>query len=276
MSLGTESGDVADARAETDATGSLLSLFWAVCYKKAILLVRYPINTVSQFGTLYIFFALVFFGGKAVAGPEITDSLAGIIVGFFLYSAALVSFSGLSWNVTREAQWGTLERLVMSPYGFGTVVTMKVVANVMESLLWGVLLLFLMLLTTGETLALNVLTVGALLVLSLASAVGIGFVFGGAALLYKRIENVFQLVNFGMIALVAAPVDGYPWLKALPLAQGSAMLGRAMKNDVRLWEFAPAEVAILVATAVGYFLVGYLVFQRAADRARKKGVLGHY
>ncbi|WP_458206188.1 ABC transporter permease [Haladaptatus sp. NG-SE-30] len=253
-----------------------LNLFRAILRKKAVLLVRYPVNTVSQLVTIYALFAIVFFGGRAVAGPAITDSIDGIIVGFFLFTAAIVAYSGLSWNITREAQWGTLEQLFMSPLGFGTVMSLKVVVNVIFSLLWGVVVLALMLLTTQTNLTLDLLTVGPLLVLAVASAVGVGFVFAGLALLYKRIENAFQLVQFGFIGLISAPVEAYPALRWLPLSEGSYLLRRAMSDGVHLWEFPAESLDILLLTATGYIVVGYLFFDRAQRRARQKGVLGHY
>lgn len=251
-------------------------LFRAVLKKKALLLVRYPVNTISQFGTVYLFFLVIFLGGKAVAGAALDDSLAGIIVGFFLWTVAVVSYSSLSWDVTREAQWGTLEQLFMSPHGFGRVIATKVVVNVLEAFLWGTVILVLMLATTGRSLHLDVVTVAPLGVLTVASAVGVGFTFGGLAIIYKRIENAFQLVQFAFIALIAAPVSSVPALKALPLAQGSYLIRRAMQDGVRLWEFPAAELAVLVATAVAYLGVGYVLFHRAQMRARRQGVLGHY
>lgn len=252
------------------------TLVRAVARKQVILLTRYPLNTASQLLGLYIFFALIFFGGQAVAGAAIDDSLSGLVVGFFLYTMAFTAFAGLSWALTREAQWGTLEQLYMSPYGFGRVMAVKVVVNLFVSLFYGGVILALMLLTTGQSLTVDVLTVVPVVLLTLASAVGVGFVFGGLALVYKRIENVFQLMQFGFILLIAAPIDQYPLLRVLPLAQGSHLLQEAMQGGVRLWAFAPAELAVLVATAVGYSLVGYLVFQRASDRARRDGALGQY
>jgi ABC-2 type transport system permease protein len=49
-----------------------------------------------------------------------------------------------------------------------------------------------------------------------------------------------------------------------------------MVDGVRLWQFDPLDLALLVAVAVGYLLGGYLVFEAATRRARKLGVLGDY
>jgi ABC-2 type transport system permease protein len=130
-------------------------LFRAVLKKRFILLVRYPVNTLSQLVTIYLFFVVFFFGGKALAGASFSNTLGGIIVGFFIWTMAIVAYSGLAWNMTREAQWGTLEQLFMSPFGFGQVISITVVVNVLFSLLWGGGILALMLITTGRDLYLD-------------------------------------------------------------------------------------------------------------------------
>jgi ABC-2 type transport system permease protein len=259
-----------------DPRPSLLALVSVVARKKFTLLVRYPLNTATRFLTLVALFGVIFWGGGAVAGPTLSDSLGGIIVGLFIWTLAIVAFSGLSWNVTREAQWGTLERLFISPHGFGVVMTTKMVVNVLFSFLWGFSLLVVMMALSGEWLALDPLTVLPLGVLTLASIGGVGFLFAGLALLYKRIENVFQLVQWGFVGLIAAPAGTYPLLKLLPISQGSYLLRRAMDDGVRLWEFAPAELGLLVVTGAGYFVLGYYFFLRAQSRARRKGLMGQY
>lgn len=259
---------------ETD--GSWLHLLRAIVAKKAILLIRYPVNTFSMIASIYLIFAVIFFGGTAVAGQALTDSLSGIIIGFFLFTMTIVSYSGLSWAITREAQWGTLEQLYMSPYGFGRVMILKVCVDVAFSFMWGALILALMLLTTGRTVSFDVITILPIVVLTLASAVGIGFVFAGAAVLYKRIENAFQLVQYGFIGLIAAPVHEYPLLRFLPVSQGSALLQEAMREGTALWNLPTTDLGVLVLTAVVYAGAGYLVFLRATDRARRLGVMGQY
>jgi ABC-2 type transport system permease protein len=244
--------------------------------KRFVLLVRYPVNTISRFGTVFIVFLVLFFGGQALAPAAMNDQLGGLIVGYLLWSVSITAYSGLSWNVTREAQWGTLEQLFMSPHGFGRVMAGKTLVNVVESLCWGAVTLGFMLLVTGESLAVDPLTVVPLGVLALAPAVGIGFLFGGLAIRFKRIENAFQLMQFGFIFLISAPVRDVPALKWLPLAQGSNLLRRAMQDGMPLTAIPAGELAILVATAVGYLALGYGAFTYCQRWARRAGVMGHY
>ena len=253
-----------------------LAFFAAAFRKKIALRIRYPVNTLSQFGTIGLVFLIMFYGGSAVAPGAIEDTIEGLIVGYLLWSLSIMAYSGLSWNVTREAQWGTLEQLFMSPFGFGRVMFVKTVVNVLESALWGVGVLALMLLVTGRSLALDPLTVVPLVALALAPAVGVGFLFGGLAIRFKRVENAFQLVQFLFVGLIAAPVGAYPMLKWLPLTQGSQLLQEAMKNGTALWNLPTGELGVLVLTAVGYLALGFGAFVYCQRWARRAGVMGHY
>ena len=276
MSAPTNAADAGERAAVDTGVRGYGRFFLAAFKKKLLLLVRYPVNTVSQFGTFLLVFFVVFYGGRAVAPAAISESIEGIIVGYLLWSMSITAYSGLSWGVTREAQWGTLEQLFMSPFGFGPVMAVKTVVNVLESFLWGAATLLVMMTVTGRWLAVDPLTVLPLGVLALAPAVGVGFAFGGLAIRFKRIENAFQLVQFVFIGLIAAPVDQYPLLKWLPLAQGSSLLRTAMQDGVALWNLPPAEVGVLVVTAVGYLAAGYAAFHYCQRWARREGVMGHY
>lgn len=260
----------------TAGLGPTIALARAVAYKSLILRVRYAFNTVTNLVTIYIFFALLFFGGREVAPQALNDSLTGIIVGFFLILTATVAYSDLSWELIREAQWGTLEQLYMSPLGFGRVVTIKTVVNLMVAFVFGGLLLGAMLLTTGERLVLDPLVVLPVGLLAVCSAVGIGYILGGLALVFKRVENIFQLVQFSFLGLVAAPVDQAPLLKLLPLALGADLLREGMGQGTRLWELPTGDLALLAGTAVGYLVVGYLLFGVLSRKARADGQLGKY
>ncbi|EFW92486.1 hypothetical protein ZOD2009_09263 [Haladaptatus paucihalophilus DX253] len=251
-------------------------LFRGNFIKSYILLKRYIVNTVAQIGTIYILFLLIFFGGQAVAGRSLNDSLGGIIVGFFLFTMTQIAFSSLAQTMTQEAQWGTLEQLYMTPFGIGRVITIQTVVNLLWSFVWGSLILVLMLVTTGETLIIDFVTVVPLGILTIASAIGLGFALGGLALLYKRISAAFQLMQFVFIGLLSAPVTDVPLAKFLPLSLGSYLLRQSMQNGTSLWNIDPTDLGILVGVAVVYTVVGYVAFTLCQRRARKLGVLGDY
>jgi len=248
----------------------------AVLYREAVLFVRYPANAIGGVVIAVFFFGVLFYGGRMVAGRALTDSIEGIIVGYFLWTLSVGAYSAISNDIGSEVQWGTLERHVMTPFGFAPVALLKGVAKLVRTFLTSGIILGVMLAVTGTTLELNVITIVIVAGLSITSVLGLGFAAGGITLLYKRIGNWLNLLQFGFVVLVSAPSLDVGWLRVLPLAHGSGLLQRAMVDGTRIWEFSITDLGLLVAVAVGYLGAGYVVFQYATRRARRLGVLGDY
>ncbi|WP_254761825.1 ABC transporter permease [Natrinema marinum] len=261
---------------ETPRPAGYRHLARAVLYREYLIFVRYPANAVGGLVISVFFFGLLFYGGRMVAGQALTDSIEGIIVGYFLWSLSVGAYSSISNDIGSEVQWGTLERHVMSPFGFAPVALLKGLAKIVRSFVIATILLAVMIVVTGTSLELNLGTIVVVATLSIVSVLGLGLAAGGVTVLYKQIGNWLNLLQFGFIVLISAPAFDLGWLRWLPLAQGSALLQRTMIDDVRLWEFPPADLAVLLGVAIGYFALGYAVFQWATRRARRLGVLGDY
>jgi ABC-2 type transport system permease protein len=247
-----------------------------IARKSVVLRVRYAFNTAINAVTIYAFFVLLVFIGRQIAPQAITNSLSDIIVGFFVLLMATVAYSNISWELLREARWGTLEQLYMSPLGVGRVVLLTTGINVLVSFVYGVALLALMLLTTDEMLVIDPLTVVPIGLLALGSAVGIGFTLGGLALVFKRIENVLQIIQFTFIVFIATPVERSFILKLLPLSLGSYLLRQSMTEGIPLWKLPMFDLSLLVVKSIVYVAIGYAIFQYAGRIARKRGRLGQY
>jgi len=252
-----------------------LSVVRVITEKQIIMLRRYWINTASGLATNYILFLVVFFGGQQVAPAALNESLEGIIVGFFLWSLSWTAFQLPASSMMREAQWGTLEQLYMTPVGFFKVLSVNSLANItIGTITRGVYLLLLMI-TTGRFLSLDLLTIAPLLLLTLASAIGLGFVFSGLALIYKRISRTFMIGQYILAAAIAAPSSPYIF-NLLPMALGYDLLVSSMSGGVSLWNLPEAQLMVLVIKAVAYTVGGGFVFAYCVRVAKRRGVMGHY
>lgn len=112
--------------------------------------------------------------------------------------------------------------------------------------------------------------------LTLLPVVGLGFAFGGMALVYKQIEKVFPLVQLSFAGLIALPVQEYALLKLLPMSLGSYTVQRVLTDGLRLWELPAFDLVLLVGQSGVYLAIGLLVFRAGTAKARERGVLGHY
>lgn len=265
-----------------DSPDGLHTLFVEIVKMQFTIMYRYRLNFVGQIGGGFLFFVMLFFGGSfaasaaGVSGSAIAPTLDGFIVGWFLYLVSQSAYSSLPDSVTRESEWGTLEQLYMSPYGFGKVMSAKIFVSLIQSISIGAILLIMALFVTQRTLSIDVPTVLPVLLFGALSVVGVGYAVAGLALIHKRISSFYQYMQFAIAGLVAAPLAEIPWLRLLPVVQSSSMLQLAMRNGVRLWEFTVVEISTLVGVAALYLLIGYTIFLYCSRIARHRGVMGHY
>lgn len=240
---------------------------------------RYMFNTVSGLVTLYIIFLLMFLGINVLGGGPggaVSMSVEGMIVGYILWTMAINVYSELAWSLTNEAQVGTLEQLYLSPVGFSFVNACHLISSLLTNFLFTGALLIAAMLTTGRWLRVDLLSLMPVVILALAAVYGIGFAVGGLALIYKRIQGFFQILQFVFVAFMMAPWDRLPWARYLPLAMGNHLLQRIMVGGVRVWELPPGDLTVLAGTAVAYLGLGLVAFGYAERVARERGSLGQY
>ncbi len=251
--------------------------FWAILRRQAIELKRYAFNTLSSLVTIYVVFLLLFLGARFVAGGEAVfgDTLEGLIVGFTMWTFALVAYSDVSWAVMREAQQGMLEQLYMSPTGFRWVAISLAVSSFVVSFAFVAPIMGLMMVTTGRYLRLDLPSLLPLLALTLAAVYGIGLAVAGLALVFKRIQAAFQILQFVFVAFLFAPAEPL-WAKALPLTWGTELIGRVVVGGTRLAEIPGVDLLLLAANGAFWLGLGILAFGLCERAARRRGLLGHY
>jgi ABC-2 type transport system permease protein len=250
----------------------------AMFKRYAIELRRYGFNTLSMLVSFYMIFVLLFYGIQSLAegSSQFGGALNGMVVGFMIFYLTVYAYAELSWVLVGEASQGTLEQLYMSPLGFGRVLIARIFAALVFRTIIMFALLLLMMWTTGRWLTLDLLTLIPLLLFTMASVQGVGFVMGGLALVFKQVQAALGILQFVFVALIAAPIEQFPVLKFLPLSWGTRLIGDAMINGTRIWEIASGDLMVLVVTGVGYFTVGFIGFKYLEGLARDRGLLGHY
>ncbi len=254
------------------------NLFKAIFIKEWISLRRYPFNTISAIVTVYMVFLLFFLGYKYVGGNQttFTRTTEGFIVGFFIWTYSIAAYSTLSWGIIQEARTGTLEQLYMTPLGFETVSIYTVISNFIWSIVWVLPVLILMMVTTGRFLHFDIMTLIPLLILTIAGGYGIGFITGGLGLVFKKIQAFFQILQFVFVGFIVAPVDTLPVLKILPFSLGTKLIAQNMIEKLPIYRMPVYDLLILIANAIFYLTIGFLLFKTCEKIAKDRGLLGHY
>jgi ABC-2 type transport system permease protein len=256
---------------------SWLNVLVANVRKVGILLVRYLPNTISEIITFYAIFLMFFFGVQFVGSPErMGENNAFIIVSMFLWFLSLMAMQGIGWELTNEATTGTLEQLYMSPVPAWIILLSRMIGTVLVNIVIMGTVLVLSMLTAGQWLSFDVLTLAPLFIFLLIGMLGVGFMVAGLALIYKQINALLQIAQFAFFALVSVPVTLAPWLEFLPVVRGSSMIREAMTEGKQLLDFASIDWLFLLINAVAYFVVGVFVYKLAERRAMARGLLGKY
>jgi ABC-2 type transport system permease protein len=255
-----------------------LVLYGASMRRGVIEMRRYVFDSISGVVTIYGFFLLLFFGAKTFGGgrPGFGDTLAAVIVSFALWAFTTFCLSTLTFELTQEAQLGTLEQLGMSPFGLAQVLLARVLTLLVVYFGIMMLLLVLMMATTGRWLNLAPMSTLPLLVLTIVGVIGLGFVLGGVAIVFKRVTQALQVWQIAVFGLIAAPVNRVPFMKYLPLTWGATLLRRVMVDGVSLTAMPARDVLFLVLNTAFYFALGLFAFKRFEGVARERGLLGHY
>lgn len=250
-------------------------VFMAIVKKYFIELKRYAFNTVMMMVGIYILFTLVFIGLRSFdAGTETLDSS---IVGFALWIFAIMGFIELSWSILEEARNGTLEQLYLSPVSFGRISGYRLIASFLVNILLVGFFLLAMMIGTGHYLNLDP-GVLILLFLVLLSVSGIGFIMGGLALIFKKVQASLNIFQFLFIILLMAPaiIDEGIILYILPVSWGSALINEVMVSGTSFMDLSPLSILILLINSFAYLVIGYLVFAYMERIAKQRGLLGHY
>jgi len=255
----------------------IVSVIAANVRKVATEMWRYLPNTLSTVVTFYAIFLMFFLGVRVLGGPESAgESTQYVIVSTVLWFLALMAMQGIGWEITLEATRGTLEQLYMSPVGAWRILLARMVGTVAVNLIIITLVLFLSMATARQWLNLDLLTLAPILLLTIISMLGVGFMVAGLALIFKQVQAFLQIAQFIFLALVAVPLSAVPWLELAPVVKGADMVREVMVEGESLAQFSALDWGSLALGAAAYFALGVLLYKLAERRAMNRGLLGQY
>jgi ABC-2 type transport system permease protein len=269
-----------------------LSAFWAMVRKELIIMARYPVNFVASFGQVFLIVAVFTLGGsmfyRGVEGGSSGGNPSGVVVyGFMLYMFMGDTLWAIGYNVRHEQVQGTLEQLYLSPASkFANLVSR--VANI---LIWtGLLTITASILMASMIGDLPVENIGLglyVMAFSLAGTFGLGFAFAALTLYIKETaQTVANFLQFGLLVLCAyffpfsaLPDFVLPISKLIPLSYTvDAFRSTMMGFPPGFPELAPIGFEVVLVTVFGLVMpyLGYVLYRRAENHARRRGSLSAY
>ncbi|RMG95807.1 MAG: ABC transporter permease [Chloroflexi bacterium] len=269
-----------------------LSAFLAMVQKEFIIMLRYPVEFVASFAQVFVIVVVLTFAGLMFAPRGLASSTDSATTGLVVYGFVLfIYLSDTLWtigfNVRREQKQGTLEQLYLSPVSKFAALASRVAITLFWTGLLSVCAAVLMTALLG-TLPFENGGLGLfVLVMALSGTFGTGFAFAALTLRIKEAaQTAVNLLQFAFMVLCAPffPFSALPeslrfFSRLIPLSYGvDAFRSTLMGYPPGFPELAPIEVELVIVTLFGLLmpLVGFWLYRRAEDHARRRGSLSEY
>jgi ABC-2 type transport system permease protein len=257
----------------------MFELFFAEFKLSWIEFRRYPLESLAVVFITTIFFYALFLSTRYIAGPSLQfgDKLDAIIVGYVLWSLVSFVLNRIAFDLQKEAQTGTLEQLFLSSFGATTVVLVRSLANLALQLIVTLGILLIIIGLTGSSL--NFPTALILPLISvLMSAYGISLMVGALALIFKRIQQILAFFQFGLLFILATPIDSFTGInlllvKLLPMTTGAELLRDLMARGNNL---DMAKLTFAFGCGAFYLGMGLFIFNLSEKAAKSRGIISGY
>lgn len=244
--------------------------------------IRYRFNAVSEVLYLYILFLAMFLGIKSfgtsfgISPIDMGSNLEGFIVGYFLWNIIVTAYSNVAYGITSDANRGTLEQLNMSSIKLSTIVTVRSLSNLLINLVVSAVLLFIIIITTNYQFKIKIFSILLPIFMGIFGILGIGLIFGGLALVFKKVQSLLNIVQYFFIAFMMVSPKNEIIYNLLPFRPAADMVMATMRKGLSLIDFSIFDYIFMIGNSVLYFSIGLLVFNRCIKLAKNKGLLGQY
>lgn len=244
-----------------------------------LMAIRYWLNHISSIMWGYIVFILIFFGSRYVSsfgGFSFGFTTDSLIVGFWVVMLTNETFQSARYFVRNEALMGTLEQLYLSPYPFLLIMTGNLIGSIVLSLTQYVPLLYILMLTTGKWLHMDIITVVPLILIAIAQAFGLGMAMGGLALINRRVAGIHRMIELLLTGSMIVSPTLNPYVRFLPLNLTWRLLRTVMVTGKHIWDLPGGSLILVVLQAAGCIGIGWLVYRKCERIAKQASLLGQY
>lgn len=257
----------------------MVELFFAELRRSWIQFKRYPFEAIGGiFITTSIFYGL-FLGARYAAGPSfgLGDRFEAIVIGYVLWTLVLFILSTIAGDLQSEAQTGTLEQIFLSPFRAPVIFAMRALASLTLQITLTLVILLTIMALTGTRLNFSP-TILLPLATTLMSAYGVAFVVGSLALLFKRVQQLLAIFQFGLLFVLATPLESWEgplrYLgRILPMTAGAGLLRDIMARDLGL---DPIGLVVALLNGSIYLGLGLGIFRWCERQAKMRGKLSGY
>ncbi len=211
-----------------------------------------------------------------ISPVDMGSNLEGFVVGYFLWTIMLMAYTGAAYGIIHDANRGTLEQLNMSGIKLSTIVTVRSLSDLLINFIISIVLLFIIMITTNYKLEIKIFSILLPIFIGIFSILGIGLIFGGLALIFKKVQSLLNIVQYFLIALVMVSPENSIIYNLIPFRPAADKVMLSMMKGYSFIDFSIYDYGIMIGNSILYFTIGLLVFNKCVNLSKRQGLLGQY
>ncbi len=239
----------------------------------------YRVGIVSDIIVMIIlYFACLFMNGYQSIGEYYSvgesASKSMVLQGYIYWSFSVLILGSMSNTIRMDAIKGTLEQKAMSVVPLQFLLLGDFLSSLLVNVIIVISVCIISNLFLGTTIFMNLMTI-VTLVLTLVGMYGMSLIFGGIALVSKRINNLVYIIQ--LILLIASnavyQVDGINLARqVLPISLGIDIGRKYVVGQ----SVSVMQILLFVIINLIWLVVGSAIFEFFLKKSKKRGILSQY
>lgn len=195
-----------------------------------------------------------------------------LILIYALLWLILSSFSQTSNIIANKAKIGTIEQLIVSPYGIRKIMLIRLFLQSCISIFFISIVLVISNQLTQNAGFFNIISFIITLIIGIFSLYGIGIILASISLLSKEINMINMIVKIGVLYLILK----FDTNLFIPFSYAKNILTELLLNNKPITAYPISYLALFLLNSLIFFVLGLVCFGFIEKFALKKGKLTGY
>jgi ABC-2 type transport system permease protein len=202
------------------------------------------------------------------------NSKSLVLIGYLLWNFSTMAINTISSSISSEASRGTLEQKFMSIIPLHILLLGRIIYSILRQLIVVSIVLIISILLFNISISINLSSIF-ILAITLIGMYGIGLIFGGLTLKFKKIDNIVfitQTILLFVSDTLMIYSDSFSLIKLLPITTGNDLIRKTLAGT----GIGLSEYLILIIISLSWLLLGILIFNYFKKLSKIDGLLGSY
>ncbi len=194
------------------------------------------------------------------------------IVVFIVLSLVLSSFSQTGNIILNESRIGTIEQLILSPFGLRNILITRLFIQSISIMSFTTIVIIISNIITKNTNSFDFISFLLTSFIGLLGLYGIGIILAGISLISKEINLLSALVKIG----ITYSIIKFDENLFIPFSYAKSILVDLLLNNNSLFSHSLNYLGLFILTSIFYFVLGVICFRYIEKIALKKGKIIGY